>query len=124
MIYTYVQGINSFKRRCTQHRNESMIRIGRRVNHPQSIIIHGEINHIVFGRVEIVRVVCTRKIQLPHTCGNANKLPLKRLSRSDGSSTHPLARCSSSHTSPEMKAKVKRKSTKRGNYRKRLIESA
>lgn len=67
MIYTYVQGINSFERCCTQHRNESMIRIGRRVNHPQSIIIHGEINHIEFGRVQIVGVVGTRKVELPHT---------------------------------------------------------
>lgn len=68
MIDAYVKTVNGFKRRWIQHRDDGVIGMRRRINHPQSVVIHVEVDQVVLGRVEIVRAVRCGEVELFHAC--------------------------------------------------------
>lgn len=52
-----VQAVHDFQRRFVNFRDNGVIRVGRRMDNPQSIVIRIEINDVVLCRVEVLSYV-------------------------------------------------------------------
>lgn len=68
MIYADVETINRFERRGIEHGNDCVIGIRCGINHPQSVVVHVEVDDVVLGGVQIVGVVGRGEIELLHAC--------------------------------------------------------
>lgn len=68
MIYADVETINRFERRGIEHGNDCVIGIRCGINHPQSVVVHVEVDDVVLGGVQIVGVVGRCEIELLHAC--------------------------------------------------------